>query len=194
MGLFENTVFLNELMGLCGRLAAAGHPGLASEMSKSFSPAAARIIAYLYCVEIADAQNRPDIALSMLDSATKLIIPIKSDPIPRALNYVPHYTNAAYAVGDNDHIALAEDLYRNSLDALRLVLRVRRMRGLAQRSKFHEAYETIPTTLTESQDMLCRTKLLEFFTSVNKLAETENEKMYHELTEGRLWLTGFFNN
>ncbi|MGC3944892.1 MAG: hypothetical protein QM762_10315 [Chryseolinea sp.] len=190
----ERTTFLNELMPVSAYVAAAGHPKLAATLNLTFSPIPARIIAYLFGVEVAISQNQPEIAHILMDSASRMIEPIKLDVVPSWLNYAIHYNYAAYALGNSEHIALAEELYRNSPIIYRVPIFGRRSRGLIQRGKLYEAREFIPRSYTEGQDILAHARLLENYTHGSENVDPELRKIYREQFYVRYWYTSFYGS
>ncbi|MEJ1238580.1 hypothetical protein WBG78_10635 [Chryseolinea sp. T2] len=188
----EKTTFLNELMALSGFVAAAGHPELSSTLNRTFSPTPARIIAYLYGVEISIFKNQPEVARILMDSATHMAEPIKLNVIPSWLNFAQHYNYNAFALGNREQIALAEELYRNSPTIYRVAILGRRSRGLIQRGQLYEARQFIPRTFTEGQDILSHARLVENYTHGTENADPEIRQIYRELFYVRYWFTSFY--
>ena len=127
-----------------------------------------------------------------MDSATRMAEPIKLNVIPAWLNFAPHYNYTAFALGNKEQIALAEELYRNSATRFRVAILGRRSRGLIQRGQLYEARQFIPRTFTEGQDILSHARLVENYTHGIENADPEIRQIYRELFYVRYWYTSFY--
>lgn len=189
----ENTIFLNELTALSGLLAANGNAAGVAQLNKGFMTPLAKADVYLYSAEAATRAGRSDVARIMLDSATRLVDGVNASTIAVGLNLQANYNNVAYAVGSKNQMKLADELYRNSLEAARLNILWRRVRGLVQRGNPYDALHSIPATLTEGQDLICRGQLLAAFARESDQAAPEAAMMYDEVFEVQDLFILFFN-
>ena len=171
----EKTFFLNMMNQLSLHLAALGKTDEARKMAENFSKNEEKVFSYIYMAERVYKQNASPTAFVYMDSAFSKSRKVNFTDIPRELDSRYNLILLLSRIGSEPINIKALEILRDipendKFDAVfALVL------GVANEGNFYRARTSIPGTLTESQDLQCRSMILLEACKKQDLANNENK-------------------
>ncbi len=188
----EKNFFLNMLNQLAVNLAAAGKMKDAEIIAGKFSTDRTRIQGYLSMAETVFRQDADPYAFVFLDSAYAL-----SRKIDYAFNVAeidPRYLQIQLLseIGSRDINNQAAAILRDLPEQGKFWGVFLRSTGLAYEGNYYMALTAIPNTLTESQDLQCRTAILVEACKAKEIGHKHSGMFYSTKILGKITLTRYF--
>ena len=160
----EKTFFLNMMNQLCIHLADIGKAKEGVQFVELFSKEEEKMFSYLFMANQVYEKNADPIAFVYLDSALSksrkvdyTILPITTDP------WMDPRHNAVRLlsrIGSKDINQLAVEMLKDVEEEIKFNTILSRVVGVTMEGNFYRARTSIPNTLTESQDLQCRSMIL----------------------------------
>ncbi len=156
----EKVFFLNMMKDLCVNLAAAGKTGDAIGLTGKFPMDEGRVLCYTQMADKVYRQNANPLAFVFLDSAYSKTAKINFTNLPPELD--PRYGQimTLSEIGSKMLNNNADEILRDIPETGKFNGVLARVGGIAGEGNYYRALTGIPGTLTESQDLECRTKIL----------------------------------
>ena len=162
----EKTFFLNMMKQLCVNLAAIGRTSNAVELAEKFSKDEERVFSYIQMAEKVYSQNANPIAFVFLDStyskAGKIDFSKLEVRFDSRFGLDSRYGQirllsgiGSKAINNNAGEILRDIPEQGKFDGI-----IARVTGIAREGNYYLAFTSIPGTLTESQDLECRSMIL----------------------------------
>jgi energy-coupling factor transporter ATP-binding protein EcfA2 len=156
----EKTFFLNMMKQLAIHLASAGFMNEAIDMAERFVKNEERVFAYLFMAENVYQQNADPNAFIYLDSAMSYTNRVDFTAIDGALDSRFNMILLLSRIGGDQINEKAVAILREISGGAKFGAILSRVVGVAYEGNFHRARMSIPNTLTESEDLDCRTQIL----------------------------------
>ncbi len=156
----EKIFFYNAMKRLSANLAAIGMIREATEIAQLFPMPNEKTIAYVFMAEKVYKQDYNPVLFTFLDSAYVNYDKIDFGPI--APDNDPSFGEIMLLseIGSNSLNKMANDLLRNVPEEVKFIGVLYRVTGVAYEGNYYRAYTAIPSTLTESEDLQCRSMIL----------------------------------
>ncbi len=156
----EKTFLVNMWERLCSNLALAGMPEEATDLTEKLPVDAHRAFSYIHMAEKLFARNTDPLAFRFLDSSFSKTEKIDFQTLPQPLNSTFQQILVLSEIGSNRLNAKADELLRDIPEGPKTLGIISRVRGISGEGNYYRALTSIPSTLTESQDLTCRTLIL----------------------------------
>lgn len=156
----EKTYFLNSMKQLSINLASAGYMDDAIDLAEMFVKNEERVFAYLFMAENVYKQQADPNAFIYLDSAFSYAGRVNFTAIDGALDSRYNMILLLSRIGSDPINDQAVEILREIPEGDKFDALLARVVGVAYEGNFYRARMSIPNTLTESQDLDCRTQIL----------------------------------
>jgi hypothetical protein len=156
----EKIFFLNMMKDLCVNLAAIGKTDDAIAMAEKFSLDEYRIFGYMQMASKVYSQNANPLAFVFLDSVYAKAAKIDFTSLNPELDSRYGQIKILSQIGSRAINNNADEILRDIPEAGKFDGVVARVTGIAGEGNYYRALTSIPKTLTESQDLECRTMIL----------------------------------
>lgn len=156
----ETTFFLNIMKDLCINLSSVGKTAEAVDMAERFPTKQERIFSYLQMANKAYSQNANPLAFVFLDSVYSLAANIDYNDVPFDLDSRFTQIKILSEIGSSALNQNADEILRNIQEDGKFFGVLARVSGIASEGNYYKAITAIPKSLTESQDLQCRTWIL----------------------------------
>ena len=158
--IWKKNFFANQLMELSKNLLLAGKVKEAISLIEKQQGNAARIISYGYCANKLYEHDYNPATFILLDSA---LSKMKEDDPSRLPGYLEYRGKVIYVldkIGGEKMITVRNNILRTIPEFRKFQATSGTVRGITQRGDFYAAWMSMPNTLTEEQDLVCRTIIL----------------------------------
>lgn len=158
--IWKKNFFANQLMELSKNLLLAGKEKEAVSLIEKQQGNAARIISYGYCANKLYENDYNPATFILLDST---LSKMKEDDPSRLPGYLEYRGKIIYVldkIGGEKMITVRNNILRTIPEFRKFQATAGTVRGITQRGDFYAARMSIPNTLTEEQDLICRTIIL----------------------------------
>jgi energy-coupling factor transporter ATP-binding protein EcfA2 len=156
----EKTFFLNSMKQAAIYLASGGLMEDAIALAERFEKMEERVFAYLFMAENVYQQKADPQAFIYLDSAFSYAQRVNFSAIDGALDSRFNTILLLSRIGGDQINARAVEILREIPEGPKFDAILARVVGVAYEGNFYRARMSIPNTLTESQDLDCRTQIL----------------------------------
>ncbi|MES1215765.1 MAG: hypothetical protein ABUT20_09615 [Bacteroidota bacterium] len=156
----EKIFFLNMVKQLCVNLAAFRKTNEANELAQRFSTNDVRVFSYMYMAGKLYSQNADPLAFSYLDSTYSVLKKVNLADMATEPSFRYGQVNILSQIGSNSLNKEADEILRDMPEEVKYLILLARINGIAAEGNYYRALTAIPATLTESQDLECRTMIL----------------------------------
>jgi energy-coupling factor transporter ATP-binding protein EcfA2 len=156
----EKTYFLNQLKDLAVHLASSGYTEDAHQVVQYFQKEEEKLYAYLFMAEKIFQKSASPETFVFLDSTFSYISRIDFTSLPWQLDSRFNLILLLSRIGSNAIDGKTIEIIRDISEGGKFDAVLARVQGVAYEGNFYRAWYSIPTTLTESQDIECRTQIL----------------------------------
>lgn len=156
----EEVFILNMMKRLCGNLAVAGKTEEAVALAEKFPVDYMQAIGYTYMAEKVYRQNANPLAFVFLDSSFAKSKTIDITTTVQETDPAYNQVMVLSEIGSKAINKKAIDVLRDIPEARKFFGILSRVTGVAFEGNYYRAYTSIPNSLTESEDLQCRTMLL----------------------------------
>ncbi len=158
----EKTFFLNQLKDLCVYLALAGKHKEAIELAEKFEKDHEKAYAYIFMAENLYVQHGDPIAFDYLDSVFSKSRDVDFSQLNYnySKDYRYNWILLLSRIGSRPLNSLSDGIQADILEGNKTNVMVYKETGLAEEGNFYNAWTAIPSTLTETEDLLARTFIL----------------------------------
>lgn len=156
----EKTFFLNAMKQLCIHLAKSDRMKEAIDLAERFTNSEARVFVYLFMAEKVYQQDANPDAFTYLDSAITYSNKVDFTSIDAALDSRYNLILLLSRIGSDPINTKAVQMLREIPEGNKFDAIFARVVGVADEGNFYRARMSIPNTLTENQDLDCRTQIL----------------------------------
>jgi hypothetical protein len=119
-----------------------------------------RMTAYLYSASSLYDHERDPATFILLDSAMIGLRAFDPENVPPFLDYRGKAVSLLNNIGGDNYVDIAAEIYREIPEVRKFAATERLVKGIAGSGDYNGAYVSIPTTLTEEQDLICRSVIL----------------------------------
>jgi hypothetical protein len=156
-----NKVFLlNEMRHLGGRLVALGLHDESVQLAEKFENADEKVFAYVYNLHKAYEAKQFKSSFIMLDSANSKMPAIALSQIPGFRDFRYNLIYAHTYVGGREIAFRANEVLREMPEGRKFGGTLSMVDGYSHSGELYKASASMPMTLTENQELLCKTKIL----------------------------------
>jgi energy-coupling factor transporter ATP-binding protein EcfA2 len=156
----EEVFILNMMKQLCGNLAIAGRNEEAVKLAEQFTESHQQAITYVYMAEKLYRLNANPMAFVYLDSAVQKSKSIDYSQLVPLLDPSFNQVRVLSEIGSSPINKQALNILHNIPEESKIFGIISRVAGVAYEGNYYRAYSSIPKTLTESEDLQCRTMIL----------------------------------
>ena len=156
----EKTFFLNMMNQLCVHLAAIGKKGEAIGLVEKFNKPEEKVFSYIYMAERVYKRNADPETFVYLDSAYSKSNTVDFTSLPDPLDSRYNLILLMSRIGSERINDKAAEILRDIPEGRKFDAIFGRVMGVAVEGNFYRALTSIPQTLTESQDLQCRSMIL----------------------------------
>ncbi|MBX2945503.1 MAG: hypothetical protein KF725_06695 [Cyclobacteriaceae bacterium] len=156
----EKIFFLNMLKELSINLIMAGYREDAEKVIRQFITNEERIFSYIFIAEKLFKQNADPETFVYLDSAFTYANRIDFTPLANGLDSRVNLILVLSRIGSNTINNEAIEILREIPEGAKFDAIFARVTGVAYEGNFFRARMSIPNTLTEFEDLICRTQIL----------------------------------
>jgi len=158
--IWKKNFFANQLMELSKNLLLAGKVKESVLLTEKLQGNAARILSYNYCANKAYDNDYSPVTFTLLDST---LSKMKADDPSRLPGYLEYRGKVIYVldkIGGEKMIDVRNKILRTIPEGRKFQATGATVKGIAERGDFYAARMFIPSTLTEEQDLICRSIIL----------------------------------
>jgi energy-coupling factor transporter ATP-binding protein EcfA2 len=156
----EKTFFLNQLKDLCVNLAQAGKQQEAVELAEKFEKDHEKAFAYIFMAEKLYLKQTDPIAFVYLDSVFSKSKDVDFSQFNfganQAIDYRFNLILLMSRIGGKQLNALSNNFYADIIEQNKFNAVLSKVYGIAEEGNFYRALTAIPSTLTETQDLIAR--------------------------------------
>lgn len=157
---YNRTYFYNELMVLAKNLALQHRIAESSALVQQFTNNTHRSIAYIYgAKKLYEHNDRPG-TLVLIDSVISQYKDFDPTSVPPFLEYRGRIISLFNTVGGEDLLERSSRVFNEVSEGRKFNATFGLVQGLAERGEYYLAHRAIPKTLTEEQDLTCRSLIL----------------------------------
>jgi energy-coupling factor transporter ATP-binding protein EcfA2 len=156
----EKTFFLNSMKQLCIYLAKEGRMQEAMNLAEHFIKKEERVFVYLFMAEKLYQQNADPDAFIYLDSALSYANKVDYTSLDQNLDSRFNLILLLSRIGSDPINNKALEILRDIPEGTKFDAIMARVIGVADEGNLYRARMSIPSTLTETQDLNCRTQIL----------------------------------
>jgi hypothetical protein len=187
----EKIFFLNMLKQLCMNLAASGNSETAIKIAEGFAANLEKTYAYLYMAERLYIQKSDPAAFALLDSAYSNLKKLDyslffQDFDPRFKQIMVLSEIGSKRVNQN-----ADNILREIPEFSKFNGILARVKGVAHEGNYYRAWKAIPGTLTESQDLQCRSMIL--LEACREKEKSNSDTQWKNMDEYLDWFWDYVN-
>ena len=175
----EKTFFLNQMKDLCVNLALAGKDGEAKLLAEKFEKDYEKVFAYIFMAEKVYMQQTSPQAFVFMDSAFAKAKDIDYSQFnfgaTQAIDFRFNLILLLSRVGGRHLNQLSDGFLRDIIEQNKFTGVLSKVYGVAEEGNFYRALVSIPPTLTEGEDLICRSFIL-WQACIKK--ETDKERLH----------------
>jgi energy-coupling factor transporter ATP-binding protein EcfA2 len=172
----EKTFFLNQMKDLCVNLADAGRYEEAKQLAEKFEKKHEKTFAYIFMSEKVYMNDVSPLAFVFLDSALSKARNIDYSQFNfgamQAIDFRFNLILLMSRIGGRDLNLLSDHFLKDIIEQNKFNGVFAKAYGVAEEGNFYRAFISIPTTLTETEDLISRTLIL---WQASRKKETEEE-------------------
>jgi hypothetical protein len=157
---WKRNFFANQLMELSKNLLLAGKAEDAVFLIEKQQTNAARIINYVYSANKLYDNDYSPATFVLLDSALSKMRDDDPSTLPFDQEYRHRLIYVLDKIGGDKITAVRNKILRTIPEGRKFLATRGTVRGISERNDYHAAMVFIPNTLTEEQDLVCRTIIL----------------------------------
>ncbi|HMG93622.1 MAG TPA: hypothetical protein VK589_26375, partial [Chryseolinea sp.] len=169
---YNRSYFYNQLMVLAKNLALVGKVDESIKLIGRMPNINHRVTAYLYSASNLYDHERNPATFILLDSAMIGLRAFDPENVPPFLDYRGTAVSLLNKIGGDKNVDIGADVYREIPEVRKFTATERLVKGIADGGDYNGAYVSIPATLTEDQDLICRSVIL---LSAARAHENENK-------------------
>jgi energy-coupling factor transporter ATP-binding protein EcfA2 len=169
---YNRSFFYNQLMVLAKNLAVAGKVDESVKLIGRMTNINHRMTAYIFTASNMYDHERDSGTFILLDSAMAGLRTFDPENVPPFLDYRGKAVSLLNKIGGNKYVGFGADVYREIPEVRKFTATERLVKGFADTGDYNGAYVSIPATLTEDQDLICRSFIL---LSAARVHEKENK-------------------
>jgi hypothetical protein len=158
--IWKKNFFANQLMELSKNLLLVGKEREAVLLTEKLQSNPSRIISYNYCANKAYDNDYNPATFIFLDSTLSRMKQDDPSRLPFYLEYRGKVIYVLDKIGGEKMIDVRNKILRTIPEGRKFLALGGTVRGIAERGDFYAARMSIPSTLTEEQDLICRTIIL----------------------------------
>ncbi|MEQ1585293.1 MAG: hypothetical protein ABL895_05400 [Cyclobacteriaceae bacterium] len=151
---------LNEMRHLGGRLAALGLHDESVQLAERFENADERVLAYVYSSQSAYVNKQFKSSFVMLDSANSKAPTIALTQLPGFRDFRYNLIYTLTYVGGKEITSQAKDVLREMNEGRKFGGTLSMVDGYSRSGELYKASASMPITLTENQELVCKTRIL----------------------------------
>jgi hypothetical protein len=160
----EKTFFLNQMKDLCVNLAAAGKFDEAMQLAEKFEKDYERTFAYIFMAEKVYKKDVNPRSFLFLDSALSKSKTIDFSQFnygaTQAIDFRFKLIFLMSRIGGRQLNTLSDDFLQEIIEGNKFNGVFSKVYGVAEEGNFYRAFSSIPTTLTETEDLFSRALIL----------------------------------
>lgn len=187
----EKIFFLNMMKQLATNLASSGYGQDAINMAEQFVNKEERVYAYLFMAESVYQQDANPDAFIYLDSAFSYANRIDFTSLNFGLDSRYNMILLLSRMGGSEINSKAVEILREIPEQGKFDAILARVVGVAYEGNYFQARMSIPNTLTESQDLDCRTQILR--EACKKRDQLINDKRWESMDRFDAWFWYYIN-
>jgi hypothetical protein len=157
---FNKSFFYNQLMVLAKNLAVMGKVDESIDLIGRITNINQRMTAYLYSASNLYDHERDPATFVYLDSAINGVRSFDPERVPWFLDYRGKAVSLLNKIGSDNLVDLGVEVYSEIPEVRKFAATEKLVKGIADRGDYNGAYVSIPPTLTEEQDLICRSVIL----------------------------------
>jgi hypothetical protein len=157
---FNRTYFYNELMVLAKNLALQHRIAESAALINQFRNNTHRSIAYIYSAKKLYEHNDQQATLTLIDSVFSQFKDFDPATIPPFLEYRGRIISLLNRIGGEQLLSRSSLVFKDISEGRKLQATAGLVEGLSEKGEFYSAHSAIPSTLTEEQDLICKTVIL----------------------------------
>ncbi len=157
---FDRTFFANQQMELAKNLALTGKLNESIQVTEKFKEKPEQIMSYLYSARHVYDHNYDPAVFILLDSALSKMKQVDVSTLAPFIDFRARLVYLLDKIGGEDMIALGLKIMRDIPEGRKFDAIARQVGSMASSGNFQSAMSSIPSTLTESQDLVCLTDIL----------------------------------
>ena len=119
-----------------------------------------RMTAYLFSANNLYDHEHDPATFTLLDSAMTGLRAFDPENVPPFLDYRGKAISLLNKIGGDKYVDIGTDVYREIPELRKFTATERLVKGIADSGDYNGAYVSIPPTLTEDQDLICRSIIL----------------------------------
>jgi energy-coupling factor transporter ATP-binding protein EcfA2 len=169
---YNRSYFYNQLMVLAKNLAIVGKVDESVKLIGRMTNTNHRMTAYLYSASSLYDHERDQAAFILLDSAMIGLRAFDPENVPPFLDYRGKAVSLLNQIGGDKYVDIGAEIYREIPEVRKFAATERLVKGIAGSGDYNGAYVSIPATLTEEQDLICRSVIL---LTAARVYENENK-------------------
>jgi hypothetical protein len=162
-GRYENTQrtrFRNHMLQVAKHLASIGNVKESVRIVERFETAAMKLVCYADMANSIYSKDYNSNAFVFLDSAYSKMESMPNPAVPDFLEYRSRLVRVLQHIGGERMIEMSDEIVRSTSEQRRLLSAVGVVRGTCERGDYYNAVKSIPPTLTEGQELFCKTFIL----------------------------------
>jgi energy-coupling factor transporter ATP-binding protein EcfA2 len=175
----EKTFFLNQMKDLCVNLVNAGRTAEAMQLAEKFEKEHEKTFAYIFMSEKVYRNNVSPQAFVFLDSALAKVRDIDYSQFnfgaSQAIDFRFNLILLLSRIGGRELNQLSDQFLKEIIEQNKLNGVFAKVYGVAEEGNFYRAFISIPTTLTETEDLISRSLIL-WQACIKKETEEERAK------------------
>jgi energy-coupling factor transporter ATP-binding protein EcfA2 len=156
----EKIFFLNMMNKLCMQLDAVGRSGDAVQLAGKFTEDEFKALCFQQMAEKAYSRDNDPVTFVYLDSVYSISRKIDFSNLPPDLDCRFGQIRVLSQIGSEALNSNADELLRDIPQEEKFYGILERIAGIAGEGNYYRALTSIPKTLTESQDLICRSIIL----------------------------------
>jgi len=157
---YNRSYFYNQLMVLAKNLAVAGKVDESVKLIGRMTNINHRMTAYLFSANNLYDHEHDPATFILVDSAMIGLRAFDPENVPPFLDYRGKAVSLLNKIGGDKYVDIGTDVYREIPEVRKFTATERLVKGIADSGDYNGAYVSIPRTLTEDQDLICRSIIL----------------------------------
>jgi hypothetical protein len=157
---YNRSYFYNQLMVLAKNLAVAGKVDESVKLIGRMPNINHRMTAYIYSASYLYDHEHDPATFMLLDSAIIGLREFDPENVPPFIDYRGKAVSLLNKIGGNKFVDFGAEVYREIPEARKFAATERLVKGISDSGDYNGAYVSIPSTLTEEQDLICRSIIL----------------------------------
>jgi len=157
---YNRSFFYNQLMVLAKNLAIMDKVDESVKLIGRITNINHRMTAYIYSSSNLYDHGQDPETFVLADSAVNGLRSFDPENVPFFIDYRGKAVSLFNKIGINKYLDIGAGVYREIPELRKFAATQRMINGIAARGDYNEAYVSIPTTLTEGQDLICRSIIL----------------------------------